>query len=59
MIQTQKSNIWTRFKEIPKIELHIHLEGTIPIESLFALIKKYGGDPRFIDRDSLAQFFRY
>jgi len=30
-------------KALPKIELHLHLEGAIPLETLWALIKKYGG----------------
>lgn len=31
------------FDRIPKIELHIHLEGSIPIPALWDLIGKYGG----------------
>ncbi|MBN1797744.1 MAG: adenosine deaminase [Spirochaetales bacterium] len=30
-------------KTLPKIELHLHLEGAIPLETLWELIKKYGG----------------
>ncbi len=33
------------FERLPKIELHIHLEGAIPYEALFELIQKYGGAP--------------
>lgn len=29
--------------DIPKTELHIHLEGAIPLPALFELIQKYGG----------------
>jgi aminodeoxyfutalosine deaminase len=27
------------------VELHLHLEGAIPLEILWELIQKYGGDP--------------
>jgi len=33
------------YHKIPKIELHLHLEGAIPLQSLWQLIRKYGGDP--------------
>ncbi len=29
---------------LPKAELHLHLEGAIPLPTLWALIQKYGGD---------------
>lgn len=30
---------------LPKVELHLHLEGAIPLPALFSLVEKYGGDP--------------
>lgn len=45
--------------EIPKVELHVHLEGAIPHEALFELIRKYGGDPAVPDVAALAKRFRY
>ncbi len=30
--------------QIPKIELHLHLEGAIPCPALWSLVEKYGGD---------------
>jgi adenosine deaminase len=33
------------FDLVPKVELHLHLEGAIPYEVLWELVKKYGGDP--------------
>ena len=32
------------FEQLPKIELHIHLEGAIPHEALWHLVQKYGSD---------------
>jgi len=32
------------FEQLPKIELHLHLEGAIPLSTLWHLVQKYGGD---------------
>ena len=32
------------FDAIPKIELHVHLEGAIPLAALFELVRKYDAD---------------
>ena len=45
--------------EIPKVEMHVHLEGAIPHEGLFRLIQKYGGDPSVPDVAALAKRFQY
>ena len=29
--------------KLPKVELHLHLEGAIPLPALFQLVKKYDG----------------
>jgi adenosine deaminase len=34
--------VW--FGSLPKVELHLHLEGAIPYEALWELIQKYDGD---------------
>jgi adenosine deaminase len=47
------------YESVPKAELHVHLEGAIPHEALFALIRKYGGDPSVPDAASLARRFEY
>ncbi|MDR3686516.1 MAG: adenosine deaminase [Coriobacteriia bacterium] len=49
----------TWYDGIPKVELHVHMEGAIPHEALFALIQKYGGDPSVPDVAALAQRFQY
>ena len=47
------------YEELPKIELHVHLEGAIPHQALFELIKKYGGDSSIRDVSDLTKRFEY
>lgn len=47
------------FDEIPKIELHVHLEGAIPLESLFTLIQKYTTGRDVGDLETLKRKFEY
>ena len=49
----------TWYERVPKVELHVHLEGAIPHEALFALIQKYGGDRSVPDVAALAKRFEY
>jgi adenosine deaminase len=49
----------TWYERVPKVELHVHLEGAIPHEALFALIQKYGGDSSVSDVSALARRFEY
>jgi adenosine deaminase len=46
-------------ERLPKVELHLHLEGAIPPAALWQLICKYGGDRRVPTADALAGFFIY
>ena len=47
------------FERVPKLELHLHLEGAIPLGALWELIQKYGGDPSVPDVDALERRFCY
>ncbi|KPK85612.1 MAG: hypothetical protein AMS27_06850 [Bacteroides sp. SM23_62_1] len=49
----------TFYQKIPKIELHLHLEGAIPLRSLWELIQKYGGDPDIDSFRDLKKKFVY
>jgi adenosine deaminase len=44
---------------VPKVELHLHLEGAIPHEALWQLIRKYGGDPAVPNVEALRQKFQF
>ena len=45
------------YDHIPKVELHLHLEGAIPYPALWDLVRKYGGDPSVPDLTALKQKF--
>jgi adenosine deaminase len=49
----------TWFDRIPKVELHLHLEGAIPLDALWELIQKYGGEPSVPNRQALKNKFQY
>ncbi|MHB0878086.1 MAG: adenosine deaminase [Anaerolineae bacterium] len=44
---------------LPKVELHLHLEGAIPHDALWQLIEKYGGDASVPDLAALERRFVY
>ena len=46
-------------ERLPKVELHLHIEGAIPHAALWELIQKYGGDPRAPSLEALPGVFRY
>jgi len=43
----------------PKVELHLHLEGAIPLATLWDLVTKYGGDPGVPDERALVDRLVY
>jgi len=47
------------FERIPKVELHLHLEGAIPHAALWELMQKYGGDPSVPTLQALTAKFTY
>jgi adenosine deaminase len=49
----------TYFERLPKVELHLHLEGAIPLPSLWQLVQKYGGAQEVPTVEALASKFRY
>ncbi len=49
----------TWYNKLPKVELHVHLEGAIPHEALFELVRKYGGDPSVPDLAAIGKRFKY
>jgi len=51
------NNNW--FEQVPKVELHLHLEGAIPHNALWELVQKYGGDPSLPDLEALKRRFEY
>ncbi len=44
---------------MPKVELHIHLEGAIPLEALWELVKKYSGTKDVKNIKELQKKFEY
>jgi adenosine deaminase len=47
------------FERVPKVELHVHLEGAIPHAMLWQLVQKYGGDSSVPSLEALEQRFQY
>lgn len=53
----ESSSSW--FDLVPKAELHVHLEGAIPLEALHELVRKYGGDELLPDVEALRRKMVY
>ncbi len=50
-------NTW--FDKVPKVELHLHLEGAIPHDALWELVQKYGGESSVPSLRALVEKFGY
>ncbi|MDP6443384.1 MAG: adenosine deaminase [Pirellulaceae bacterium] len=44
---------------LPKVELHLHLEGAIPYDALWRLVEKYGGDEELPSVEALRGRLEY
>jgi adenosine deaminase len=42
---------------LPKVELHLHLDGALPLPTLWALVQKYGTDPSITSLEDLCHRF--
>jgi len=49
----------TWIASLPKSELHVHLEGAIPLPALWSILQRHGGDPDIPNPTALAQRFIY
>ena len=47
------------FATMPKVELHLHLEGAIPLSAMWELVERHGGDPSVTTPDDLVDRFAY
>jgi adenosine deaminase len=43
----------------PKVELHLHLEGAIPLDTLWSIVQGHGGDPEVPSREALVAKLAY
>jgi len=48
-----------RFETMPKVELHLHLEGAIPLPAMWQLVEAHGGEPELPDPNALADRYTY
>jgi adenosine deaminase len=53
------SELRAAIRELPKVEIHLHLEGAIPFPALFELVRKYGSEREVPSIGDLEARFRY
>jgi adenosine deaminase len=46
-------------RSLPKVELHLHLEGAIPLKALWALVEKYGAQGEVSSVEELRERFQF
>ena len=59
LCQRHPEDLASWLARIPKVELHLHLEGAIPFDAMWELIQKYGGDPSVPSPGALAERFQF
>jgi len=59
MTETMPNELASRIRALPKVELHLHIEGSIPLPALWQLIEKYGGSEEAPTMEALEAKFRY
>lgn len=57
--QAPESDSGDWFDAVPKVELHLHLEGAIPLSSMWQLVQKYVGTDEVKSPAELARRFQY
>lgn len=45
--------------DVPLVELHLHLEGAIPLPAMWELIERHGGDPSAPSLEALSRRFQF
>ena len=48
-----------RLASMPKVELHLHLEGAIPLGAMWELVQRSGGDPEVPDPEAFTRRLAY
>jgi adenosine deaminase len=57
VIDEKKERAWLH--GLPKTEIHVHLEGSIPIDALWEIMSGYGGDPEVPSPAALRERFQF
>jgi adenosine deaminase len=47
------------YERLPKVEMHLHLEGALPLPTLWTLTQKYGTDPTLTSLEELRSRFTF
>lgn len=59
MVIGYNQNVDQFYADLPKVELHLHLEGAIPLPALWELVLKYGGEEGLSSLDDVRKRFVY